>query len=71
MKITYDKEADAMYIKIREVPFGSNLNPAPGVILDLDADGALVGIEILAVSQRVSLDDFLNINIQVPVPAGK
>lgn len=71
MKITYDKEADAMYIKIREAPFGSNLNPAPGVILDLDADGALVGVEILAVSQRVSLDDFLDINIQVPVPAGK
>jgi uncharacterized protein YuzE len=52
MKITYDKQADAMYIKLndRDVAY-SEENPS-GVVVDFDDSGDMVGIELLEVSKR-------------------
>jgi uncharacterized protein YuzE len=52
MKITYDKQADAMYIKLndRDVAY-SEENPS-GVVVDFDDNGDMVGIELLEVSKR-------------------
>jgi uncharacterized protein YuzE len=52
MKITYDKQADAMYIMLneREVAY-SEENPT-GVVVDFDDNGDMVGIELLEVSKR-------------------
>ena len=69
MKITYDKDADAMYIQFREGEFDRNEEPSPGIILDLDATGTVLGIEILDVSRRTALKDLFDINISMPVGA--
>ena len=53
MKVTYDQEADAMYIVFRELPVQRTSHVQPSIILDYAADGELVGLEILWASQRM------------------
>ncbi|MBI2050472.1 MAG: DUF2283 domain-containing protein [Parcubacteria group bacterium] len=55
MNISYDNQADAMYIKLKEGAFGSNEEVSEGVILDLSDIGDLLGIEILDASKRFDL----------------
>ncbi len=52
MDISYDKEADAMYIKLREGEFAKNKQIDDFTIIDLDKDGKVLGIELLDVSKR-------------------
>ncbi|MCX8092354.1 MAG: DUF2283 domain-containing protein [Verrucomicrobiae bacterium] len=53
MKVTYDPEVDVLRIIFRNVPVEESDQDKPGVILDYDAEGNLVGIEVLNASQRV------------------
>jgi uncharacterized protein YuzE len=46
-KITYDREANALYVYLRDVAPVRQKVYADDVILDLAADGGLVGIEVL------------------------
>ncbi|MEM3389382.1 MAG: DUF2283 domain-containing protein [Thermoproteota archaeon] len=48
----YDAYADALYVKIREGKAAESDEVEDGVILDYDADGNLIGIEILEFSKR-------------------
>ncbi len=52
MKITYDSEIDALYIRFRETTVTTK-HLAEGLAADYDADGKLAGIEILDASKRV------------------
>ena len=47
MKIEYDKEADALYIQLREAYVDDNIDIEEGVTVDLDEKKHIVGIEIL------------------------
>lgn len=67
MRISYDKDADAMYIKLANGEFGKNREIHEGVILDLDRQGRLIGIEILEVSTRYSLEEIAHLDIQMPL----
>jgi YD repeat-containing protein len=46
MKITYDREVDALYIRFKETTVTTK-HLAEGTAADYDADGRLAGIEIL------------------------
>ncbi len=52
MKITYDREVDALYIRFKETTVTTE-HLAEGIAADYDADGHLVGIEILNAMQRL------------------
>ena len=52
MKIEYDQQADAMYIRLRAVSVAESDEVRPGVVLDFDAEGQVLGIEMLDVSKR-------------------
>ncbi len=54
MKVTYDKEADAMYIKLTDEKFSKAKIVDPKTILNLDKDGNVIGVELLSVSKRIS-----------------
>ncbi|MEK0084234.1 DUF2283 domain-containing protein [Benzoatithermus flavus] len=54
MKVLYDVETDTLTITLRDVPVKAGEEERSGVILDYDADGLLVGLEILDASQRVA-----------------
>ena len=64
MRIEYDKEADALYIKLREASVEDNIDIEEGVTVDLDEKKHIVGIEILDASKKLSLEDLVNITIQ-------
>ncbi|MEK6591172.1 MAG: DUF2283 domain-containing protein [Nitrospinota bacterium] len=53
MKITYDPEVDVLRIIFSDTPIEESDEEKPGVILDFDKDGNIVGIEILDASQRM------------------
>ena len=52
MKIEYDQQADAMYIRLRAGTVAESDEVRPGVVFDFDADGRVLGIEMLDVSER-------------------
>jgi len=52
MKITFDNEADAMYIEVSEAPFANNRKMDDETIVDLDASGKIIGIELLNVKNH-------------------
>ncbi len=54
MKIQYDPKADAMYIYLAEGAVVESEDVRPGVVLDFDCSGRVLGIEMLDVSQRTA-----------------
>jgi uncharacterized protein YuzE len=52
MKITYDREVDALYIRFRETTVTTK-HLAEGIAADYDDDGRLAGIEILDTVKRL------------------
>ena len=64
MRIEYDKQADALYIQLREASVDDNIDIEEGVTVDLDEKRHIVGIEILDASKKLSLEDLVNITIQ-------
>jgi uncharacterized protein YuzE len=47
MKVRYDPETDTLTLRISDHPVSECEETRPGVILDLDQAGHVVGIEIL------------------------
>jgi uncharacterized protein YuzE len=52
MKLHIDPEADALYLRLTDAPVEESEETAPGVVLDYDARGEVVGIEVLGLSKR-------------------
>ena len=55
MKIEFDPEVDALYIQLAEAEIEKTEEIKPGMILDYDANGNILGLEVLYVSKRASL----------------
>lgn len=54
IKIQYDKQGDILEIKFSDLPIAdSEYNKETGLVVDYDAEGKLVGIELISFSKRV------------------
>ncbi len=53
MRLKIDKENDGLYFRLDEAAIVESEEVQPGVILDFNQEGQVVGIEILALSKRV------------------
>jgi uncharacterized protein YuzE len=54
MRLKGDKESDALYFRLDETAVVESEEVQPGVILDFNEQGQVVGVELLAVSARVN-----------------
>jgi len=52
--VTYDPEVDVLRILLSDTPIEESDEDKPGVILDYDKDGYVVGLEILEASKRTT-----------------
>ena len=64
MRISYDKEVDALYINLRDVKPSHGVDIEEGVTVDVDAEGHIVGIEVLDAAERLGLEALLNVSIE-------
>lgn len=53
MKVTYDTSVDVLRILFTDAPIEESDEDKPGMIIDYDAEGNIVGIEILDASKRM------------------
>lgn len=56
MRLKVDKDSDALYFRLDESAIVESEEVAPGVILDFNSEGRVVGVEMLDLSNRVSPD---------------
>jgi uncharacterized protein YuzE len=54
MRLRVDKENDTLYFRLDEKAIIESEEVEPGIILDYDDNGKVVGIEMLAISTRVA-----------------
>ena len=59
MKLNYYAETDSLYIDLSEKPSAESREISEGVVLDYDAQGNLVGIDIDNASKKVRLDQLV------------
>ena len=66
MKVTYDSDADAMYIYLNEREVARTVQVSDRVLVDLDDEGNLRGVEVLFVSKALADTDFSHDHLQLP-----
>lgn len=65
MKVYYDDEVDALYIKLSEEQPDGVVEISEGIHIDTGADNKVVGIEILNASERLDLKTFLTYTLEI------
>ena len=53
MKVTYDQEVDILRIILNDTDIDESDEDKPGIIIDYDERGNIVGMEILDASTRI------------------
>ena len=64
MRIEYDPEADALYIRFHDAKPANNVDIEDGVTVDLDAQKRLIGIEVLDVRRRFPPETLASVTVQ-------
>jgi uncharacterized protein YuzE len=69
MKMTYDRDADALYIRLRDTTEQVEVTRlSQEVACDMDADGRVVGIEILNASVLFSRPESPSVELEYSAP---
>lgn len=69
-EVTIDLDAKAVYLRLHRAPVASTKpwNQTESIILDLDASGRLIGIEVLGLNTQIPIDELSNaFNFSEPV----
>jgi uncharacterized protein YuzE len=65
MRVHYDNEADAVYIKLGNQKPDGVIEISEGVNLDTTKDDKIVGIEILNASQKMNIRTILKYELEI------
>jgi uncharacterized protein YuzE len=52
--VTYDPDADAAYVTLSDAAVQDSAEVSPGVVLDYDSEGRVVGIELLSARKQLA-----------------
>ncbi len=56
VELKYDREADAAYLRFSQSEIVESEEVSPGVILDFDVEGHIVGLEVLHAREHLPKD---------------
>ena len=70
MKVTYDPEVDILRILLSSATVEESDEDKPGVILDYDKNGNVVGLEVLDASRRMEDPRTMEYAVTTPDHAG-
>jgi uncharacterized protein YuzE len=65
MKVHFDEQADALYLRLDDSEIIDSEEVKPGIVIDFDAKDQVVGIEILGVKRRVPLANLKQLLFEV------
>lgn len=65
MRIEYDPQADAVYLRLKRGRVHETVEVSDDVFLDLDEKGDPLGIEILFVSKRYRTKDLVSLSVHL------
>jgi len=65
MKVHYDEEVDALYLKLGDQKPDGVIEISEGVNIDTTTDGKLTGIEILKASKKINIDTILSYTLEL------
>jgi uncharacterized protein YuzE len=65
MRMRFDSDSDALYVRFSERTIEETSEVRPGVMLDFDADGHIVGVEILNASEALGVADLKQLAVEV------
>ena len=65
MRVHFDEEADAVYLRLEESQIVESEEVQPGIVLDFNQSDQVVGVEILRVKERVPLANLKQIQFEV------
>ena len=65
MKLHYYPETDSLYIELKSSPGTEVREVAPGLVVDLDAQGGVVGFDIDHASQKLDLSTLETVALPV------
>lgn len=66
MKVHFDEEADAVFLKLDATSkVIESQEVEEGVILDFDSNGKVIGIEILNVKDRISIEELKELSFKI------
>ncbi len=66
MRVKVDMESNALYFRLSEEDIIESEETSPGVVLDYDKNGRVVGIEILNIKNQFSVEELLNMKVELP-----
>ncbi len=66
MKLNYYPETDSLYIDLSSRASVDSVEVSEGVVLDYDAEGKLVGIDIDQASHKLDLSEVTTSHVPIP-----
>ena len=70
MRITYDPEANALYIELRPGIVAESHDLEEGITADLDRQGHVLGIEVLDARERFGAEPLRSVSLEQPAEDG-
>lgn len=71
MRIKVDLESDALYFRLSEDEIEESEEVAKGIIVDYSRTGKIVGVEILNLKEKFTLEELSKLNVELPTVAAK
>jgi uncharacterized protein YuzE len=65
MRVQFDEEADAIYLRLDESEVVESEEVHPGIILDFNIKEEVVGVELLRVKNRIPLANLKQMKFEV------
>lgn len=66
MRIKVDLESDALYFRLSEDKIEESEEVSKGVVVDYSKTGKVVGVEILNVKEKFTLEELSKLNVELP-----